>query len=61
MTIRNSAAHANGNDINFGTTNMADSLTIKNTISLGTNGGLNATSSNQQPLENGYIPIWKFM
>jgi hypothetical protein len=43
VTLRNCAAHGNGNNINFSTTNIAASLTIKNTISLGTNGSLNAT------------------
>ena len=43
VTIQNCAAHNNGNNINFGTTNIAASLTIKNTISLGTNGMLDAT------------------
>ena len=45
VTIRNCAAHNNGNNINFSTTNIAASLTIKNTISLGTNGTLNATTT----------------
>lgn len=43
VTLRNCSAHANGNNINFSTTNIAASLTIKNTISLGNNGGLSAT------------------
>lgn len=45
VTILNSAAHDNGSNINFGTTNIAASLTIKNTLSLGTNGDLSATST----------------
>ncbi len=45
ITILNSAAHDNGSNINFGTTNIAASLTIKNTISVGTNGELSATST----------------
>jgi hypothetical protein len=45
VTIRNCAAHDNGNNINFSTTNIAASLTIKNTISLGTNGSLSATTT----------------
>jgi hypothetical protein len=45
VTIRNSLAHNNGANINFGTTNIAASLTIKNTISLGTNGMLDATTT----------------
>ncbi len=44
VTIRNCAAHNNGSNINFGTTNIAASLTIKNTISLGSNGELNAST-----------------
>jgi hypothetical protein len=45
VTILNSAAHDNGSNINFSTSNIAASLTIKNTVSLGTNGGLNATTT----------------
>ena len=45
VTIRNCAAHNNGNNINFSTTNIAAALTIKNTISLGNNGGLSATTT----------------
>ena len=45
VTILNSAAHNNGSNINFSTTNIAASLTIKNTISLGNSGALNATST----------------
>lgn len=45
VTIRSCAAHNNGNNINFSTTNIAASLTIKNTISLGANGTLNATTT----------------
>lgn len=40
ITILNSAAHANGSNLNFGSSNSAASLTIKNTISLGANGSL---------------------
>ncbi len=43
VTILNSAAHGNGSNINFGSSNIAASLTIKNTISLGNNGALEAT------------------
>lgn len=45
VTLLNCAAHDNGSNINFSTSNIAASLTIKNTISLGTNGGLNATAT----------------
>ncbi|XXX64137.1 hypothetical protein WME82_37540 [Sorangium sp. So ce128] len=45
VTILNSAAHANGSNINFSTSNTAASLTIRNTISLGTNGSLSATTT----------------
>jgi hypothetical protein len=45
VTMRNCAAHGNGNNINFSTTNIAASLTIKNTISVGTNGSLTATTT----------------
>lgn len=45
VTIINSAAHANGTNINFGSSNIAASLTIKNTISLGKNGSLQATTT----------------
>ena len=45
VTILNCAAHDNGSNINFSATNIAASLTIKNTISLGTNGELSATST----------------
>ena len=45
VTILNCAAHDNGSNISFGTTNIAASLTIKNTTSLGSNGELNATST----------------
>lgn len=45
VTILNSAAHDNGSNINFGTTNIAASLTIKNTISVGNNGSLDATNT----------------
>ncbi len=43
VTIINSAAHNNGSNINFSTSNIAAALTIKNTVSLGTNGSLSAT------------------
>jgi hypothetical protein len=43
VTILNSAAHDNGANINFSTSNIAASLTIKNTISLGTRGDQSAT------------------
>jgi hypothetical protein len=33
VTILNSAAHANGNNINFGNSNIAASLSLKNTLS----------------------------
>lgn len=45
ITILNSAAHANGSNINFGSGNSAASLTIKNTISLGDNGSLEADAT----------------
>ena len=45
VTILNSAAHDNGSNINFSATNIAASLTVKNTISLGTNGELSASST----------------
>jgi len=45
VTIYNSIAHNNGSNINFSSTNPAAKLTIKNTISYGTNGSLNATST----------------
>ncbi len=45
VTLLNCAAHGNGSNINFSSTNIAASLTIKNTISLGSNGGLTATST----------------
>jgi len=45
VTILNSAAHDNGANINFGTSNIAASLTIKNSVSLGTNGDLSASST----------------
>ncbi|HEY6727696.1 MAG TPA: hypothetical protein VI197_26860 [Polyangiaceae bacterium] len=45
VTILNSAAHDNGSNINFGTTNIAALLTIKNTLSLGSIGDLSASST----------------
>ena len=45
ITILNCAAHNNGSNINFSTSNIAASLKIKNTISIGTLGGLAATST----------------
>jgi hypothetical protein len=42
VTLLNCAAHDNGSNINFSTSNEAASLTIKNTISLGENGSLDA-------------------
>jgi Right handed beta helix region len=45
ITIVNSAAHGNGSNFNFSTSNIAASLTIQNSISLGTNGSLNATTT----------------
>ena len=45
VTILNSAAHDNGQNINFSATNVAASLTVKNTISLGTMGTLEATTT----------------
>jgi hypothetical protein len=45
VTILNCAAHDNGSNINFGMTNIAGSLTIKNTISVGVNGMLLATTT----------------
>lgn len=43
VTILNSAAHDNGANINFSTTNIAASLTVKNSISIGTLGTQDAT------------------
>lgn len=43
VTLLSCAAHNNKSNINFSSTNIAASLVIKNTVSLGTNGGLNAT------------------
>jgi hypothetical protein len=45
VTLLNCAAHNNGSNINFSSTNIAASLKIKNTASVGTLGGLNATST----------------
>lgn len=45
ITILNSAAQDNGSNINFGTTNIAASLTVKNTVSLGTRGEQSATTT----------------
>jgi hypothetical protein len=45
VTLHNCAAHNNGSNINFSTSNIAASLTIKNTISVGTLGSLNATKT----------------
>lgn len=45
VTILNSAAHGNGSNINFSSTNIAASLKIKNTASIGTLGSQNATST----------------
>jgi hypothetical protein len=43
ITIVNCAAHDNGANINFSTTNIARSLTVENTISIGTRGEQSAT------------------
>ncbi len=43
VTILNSAAHDNEANINFGTTNIAASLTVKNSISIGNLGMQSAT------------------
>ncbi len=46
VTLYNCAAHDNGRNINFGTGNIANSLTIKNTFSLGGSGdSYNATTT----------------
>jgi hypothetical protein len=45
VTLLNCAAHDNGSNINFGSSNIAASLTIKNTISLGDLGSLEASST----------------
>jgi hypothetical protein len=45
VTLLNCAAHDNGANINFGTTNIAASLTVKNTISIGTRGEQSATTT----------------
>lgn len=45
VTIINSAAHANGSNINFGSSNIAASLAVTNTLSVGTTGSLNATTT----------------
>jgi Right handed beta helix region len=45
VTLLNCAAHDNGSNINFGTSNIAASLTVKNTISIGDLGSLNATAT----------------
>ena len=45
VTILNCAAHDNGANINFGSSNIAASLTIKNSISLGTRGEQTATKT----------------
>jgi hypothetical protein len=45
VTLLNCAAHNNGSNINFSTTNIAASLKIKNTASVGTLGGLSATAT----------------
>jgi hypothetical protein len=45
ISMRNCASHSNASNINFSTSNIAASLTIKNTISLGTNGSLSATTT----------------
>lgn len=45
VTIVGSAAHGNGSNINFGSSNSAASLKIENTISLGNNGSLEADAT----------------
>ena len=45
VTILNCAAHNNGSNINFSSTNIAASLTIKNTLTMGTDGELLATAT----------------
>ncbi len=45
ITILNCAAQDNGANINFGTTNIAASLTVKNSISIGTRGEQSATAT----------------
>lgn len=43
VTLLSCAAHDNGRNINFSTSNIAASLTVKNTVSLGANDSLKAT------------------
>jgi hypothetical protein len=45
VAIYNSAAHSNAANINFSSSNIAAKLTIKNTISLGNTGELEATAT----------------
>jgi hypothetical protein len=45
VTILNCAAQDNGANINFSTSNIAASLTVKNTISIGTRGEQSATAT----------------
>jgi hypothetical protein len=45
ITILQSAAHDNGANINFGTVNIAGSLVVKNSISLGNRGEQSATTT----------------
>ena len=60
VTIYNCSAYSNGRNINFSSTNIANSLTIKNTVSLsGVSGGdsYNATTTNitNNSWQNGLI------
>lgn len=45
VTIHSAIAHNNGRNINFGSSNQANKLTIKNTVSLGQSGSLNASTT----------------
>jgi hypothetical protein len=45
VTILNSAAHDNGANINFSSSNIAAKLTVKNTLSVGERGELEASST----------------
>lgn len=45
VTILNSAAHDNGANINFSSSNIAAKLTVKNTLSIGERGELEASST----------------
>ncbi len=46
VSIVNCAAHANGTNINFSSDNIAASLTVKNTLTVGDQGSLEASTTN---------------